>query len=77
MLYNSNMLSSNESSEKASILQELEELRFVGHVISVELDEDSMTELTIMEPTEKEHELFKRLRKIEREEQKQKDIFII
>ena len=67
------MISSSKLSEKAIILQKLEEEEFVGHIISVEFDEDTMTETTIMEPTEKYHELFKRLREIEKEEQKTKN----
>ena len=63
-------------SEKEMLQQELQELRFDGELLEIEPDEDNITGRIIMQPPKEYYELLRRLRKIEREEEKQ-GIFII
>ena len=64
-------------SEKEIIQQELEELKFLGHILEIEPDEDNITGRIIMQPLEEYYELLRRLRDIEREEEQEQEIFII
>ena len=64
-------------SEKEIIQQELEELKFLGHLLEIEPDEDNITGRIIMQPLEEYYELLRRLRDIEREEEQEQEIFII
>ena len=56
--------------------QELEELRFYGELLEIEPDEDNITGRIIMQPPEEYYSLLRRLREIEREDERQ-EIFII
>ena len=64
-------------SEKEIIQQELEELKFLGHLLEIEPDEDNITGRIIMQPLDEYYELLRRLRDIEREEEQEQEIFII
>ena len=64
-------------SEKEIIQQELEELKFLGHILEIEPDEDNITGRIIMQPLEEYYELLRRLRDIEREDEQEQEIFII
>ena len=58
-----NNMNTIELTEKESILQELEELKFSGHLLEIEYDEDEITERIILEPLDEYFILLKRLRK--------------
>ena len=66
-----------ELSENEVIKQELKTLRFCGDILEIQTDENNLTGRIIIQPLNKYYELLRRLREIERKEEKHTGIFII